>query len=87
MKGQMLICLAEGRTDLSSSFLGGYTTESLSYEKRSKRRQAKYVGICVGAGVVAQWLRAVAALAEVLGSVLNNNMLARSHQWLQFQGT
>ena len=32
-----------------------------------------------GAGEMAQWLRALAALPEVLGSIPSNHMVARNH--------
>jgi hypothetical protein len=38
--------------------------------------------VCGGAGEMAQWFRALAALLEVLSSIPSNHMVAHNHlQW------
>jgi hypothetical protein len=39
-----------------------------------------------GAGEMSQWLKALAAVAEDLGSVHSTHMMAYSHPYCQFQG-
>lgn len=39
-----------------------------------------------GAKEMAQWLRALVTLAEILGSVPSTHRVAHNHLYLQFQG-
>ena len=53
-------------------------------KKKKKEREKERKSYNVGAGELAQWLRALAALPEDPGSISSTHMVGHTCLWLQF---
>jgi hypothetical protein len=51
----------------------------LGYTKQTNKQTNRQNGTKQGAGEMAQWLRALTALPEVLSSILSNHTVAHNH--------
>lgn len=57
-----------------------------SVDREHEARQMTSGNVCIRAGETAQWVRAMAALAEDLGLVSSTLMVAHTSSQLQVQG-
>ena len=67
----------QGQPGLESEFQDSqsYTKKPCLWKKQKERKEITLLG----AGEMAQWLRALTALPEVLSSIPSNHMVAHNH--------